>query len=295
MNLIAHYSTITEIMQTLKFESSYDGTINNTPYYVKNLNLLRQNIVKIQHIPFINDIINKLKTSWLFKSTIDSGFITSPDDTNIKSFIVELKNKLDLLKIIIEASPLLKDENLLIINIPELKSFEDLTKLSKDLKKSIEIPILNDEINGRAEIVGADKGSFILYITLGSIFAIKLIAGICWAAAVVRKKNADAKIFEQHARTLELKNESLSNFVEAQKTQLKNILDSEAHAIAQKHYTHEDPETIERLKLSISTVSDLIDKGVKILPNSTDTEIQNSFPDYNKLNIIESSIKQITE
>ena len=111
---------------------------------------------------------------------------------------------------------------------------------------------------------------------------------------MIKKKRAEAKIFEQHTRTLELKNDAISLFLDAQKTQLNNILDAEANAIADKNYNHNDPETIERLKLSINTVSDLMDKGVKILPVNEDQEIQKQFPDYSKLNLIESSIKQIT-
>ena len=68
---------------------------------------------------------------------------------------------------------------------------------------------------------------------------------------------------------------------------------AEAEAIALKHYDIKDPETIARLKLSLETTADLIDRGAKILPNSKDEDIKKSFPDYNKLALIESSIKQI--
>ncbi len=134
--------------------------------------------------------------------------------------------------------------------------------------------------------MSADEGSVIFYVALGSLAAIRLVAGICWSAGVLKKRNAEAKIFEEHARTLELKNEALEIFVNAQKLQMKNILDAEANALANNMYNHNDPETIERLKLSISTVSNLIDKGVSILPVSKDENIQKSFPDYANLNLI---------
>jgi gamma-glutamyl phosphate reductase len=104
---------------------------------------------------------------------------------------------------------------------------------------------------------------------------------------------AEAKVFEQHAKTLELKNDALDTLVEAQKKQISNILANEAEAIANNHFDHKEPETIERLKLSISTISDLIEKGAKIIPSSSDSDTTKLFPDYNSLSLIESSIKQL--
>ncbi|MBS4063364.1 MAG: hypothetical protein KGZ74_02340 [Chitinophagaceae bacterium] len=76
---------------------------------------------------------------------------------------------------------------------------------------------------------------------------------------------------------------------------MKNILESEAESIALKHYNHKDPETVERLKLSIASIAELIDKGAKILPMNQSEDVQKAFPDYSQLNLIESTIKQITE
>lgn len=295
MNLLEHHENIISIIPNLQFNSTFDGKLDNLTYYAKNLKQLRKYIIQAQTIPFTNDVVDKIKSTWLFSGTDDIGFLSSPEETMIRKLVEELRIKLDLIKIIIEASPIVKEENLLIIKIPELKSLDELIKLSNELKKSIELPITTKEIDGHAEIVGADKGSLVLYLTVGSILAVKLVAAICWSAAVIRKKNAEAKIFEQHAKTLELKNDSLENIISAQQIQLKNILDSEARAIANKHYNHEDPETIERLKLSITTTADLIDRGIKILPNNSNEKVQKSFPDYDKLNVIESTIKQITE
>ncbi|MBS4063365.1 MAG: hypothetical protein KGZ74_02345 [Chitinophagaceae bacterium] len=101
--------------------------------------------------------------------------------------------------------PFFSREDLLLINIPELKSFDELSKFSVDLKKGIELPVIEKEIQGQVEIVSAGNGSIVLYVTLGTILAVKLIAGVCWAAAVIRKKNVEANIFEQHAKTLKLK------------------------------------------------------------------------------------------
>jgi hypothetical protein len=186
-------------------------------------------------------------------------------------------------------------DDTLYIKLPELKSFEELSKFANDLKKSIELPITNQTINGEVDIVGADQGSVVLYVTLGSIAAVELIAKICWSAALIRQKNAETKLYEAHTKTLDLKNESIELFVDAQKQLLKKVLQNEAEAISQKAFNGQDQHTIDLLKLSIATISDLIEKGAKILPMSNNEAMQKSFPDYDAPNLITSSIKQIKD
>lgn len=53
---------------------------------------------------------------------------------------------------------------------------------------------------------------------------------------------------------------------------MDNILSFETDSIIAKHYDANEPEIKERLKLSINTMSDLIDRGAKILPSTNDTE-----------------------
>jgi len=292
MNFIEYHEFISKALPLLKLETKYIGTNPDLQYDASGLINLRRGISQIEDIPYIESDIAILKRSWLYQSSSDVQKISSTE-TFIAETIKKLHIKLSTFKEIAEKSGIFNNAESIIIRIPEIKSFDNLQKYANDFKKAIEIPITDKSIDGKVSILGADEGSIIFYISVGTIAAVKLIAGICWSAGVIRKKKAEAKIFEEHAKTLELKNDALSTFVEAQKIQLKNILDSEANAIANKAYSHNEPETIERLKLSISTVAELIDKGVQILPISKDAEIQKSFPNYKNLNLIESSIKQI--
>jgi hypothetical protein len=294
MNFIEYHERITRALPNLTLKTSYISGNPDFQYDATELTKLKQAINAIEDVPFIQNEISRLKKSWLFLSSSDSQKINSTQNGEVDNAVKLISIKLNTFKEIAESSKLFNTNETLLIRIPEIQSFDNLAKYANDFKKAIELPILDESINGEVNILSANEGSIIFYISVGTIAAVKLIAGICWAAGVIKKKNAEAKIFEQHAKTLELKNESLSTFVEAQKTQLKNILEAEANAIANKIYNHNEPETIERLKLSISTVADLIDKGVQILPVSKDEEIQKSFPDYNKMSLIESSIKQIS-
>lgn len=295
MNFIEYYETIETGLPGLKLSTTYISGNQDFTYQASGLNTLRRSINVIEDLPYISHEIAVLKNSWLFQFTGDGQKITSTQSSEVENAIKSLRIKLETFKEIAETSKLFNGSDTILIRIPEINSFDNLQKYANDFKKAIEIPILDESIGGNATILSADEGSIIFYVSLGAVAAVKLVAGICWAAAVIKKKKAEANIFEHHAKTLELKNDALSIFVEAQKIQMKNILDAEATAIANKEYNHAEPETIERLKLSITTVAELIDKGVQILPVSKDEDIQKSFPDYKKLDLIESTIKQISQ
>lgn len=289
--------TIEEIRKNIKninFESAHGSGNSDRPYIAKNLISLRDAINSISNIPFIQNQINALKSTPLFENYKDEDLFTFSQNKLIAENVDVLKIGLTFLLNYYYASNKFSDD-VIHIKLPEVNSFEDLNKLSNDLKRAIELPVNESNTGGRVNIETAESGSIWLVVSLGSIAAVNLVAGICWAAAVIKKKNAEAKIFEAHAKTLDLKNEAIELLVNAQKAQLENILSAEAEAVASKHFDHSDPETINRLKLSISTIANLIERGTKILPNAEKDEIKNLFPDYTNLNLISSSIKQLKE
>lgn len=294
MEIAVRYNDIINALDNISLQGRTRKDIsNNFTYNIQNVNELRQHLLTIQDIPYLEPQLQTILYSVLFRTTLDEISISRQEYLTLNSEIGALRIKLQVLKDIAEHDTTIMAEDILSVRVPSLNSFDALGKFATDLKRSIEIPIIDSGIDSNIEIIGAGKGSVILYISVGGLLTINLIGGICWSAAVIRRKMAEAKIFEEHARTLKLKNDSLQNLVEAQNTQIKNILQAEAEAIAAKHYTASDPETIERLKLSINTVSDLIDKGVKIMPQTGNEDIRKSFPDYSQLNLIESTIKQL--
>lgn len=277
---------------SLNFVTKYESEKNNTnPYYATDLSSLREAILNLEDIDILKNEIEVIKNTSLFKNSSDAFFFSSTEDTILKNAVNQLKIGIDFL--LRYALQIEVPENGLNIKLPEIENFDDLAKVSKEFKKAIEIPIIDQQQGGQVKIETADSGSIWLTVSVGSIAAVNLVAAICWSAAVIRKKMAEARIFEAQAKTLELKNEMMETLIEALKVQTKNILDSEAKEIANNHYNLSDGEAIARLKLSIETVSELIDKGVKILPTSDDSKTAKLFPDYSALNLIESSIRQL--
>ena len=294
MNNREIYNIAKDNLDNLTFTYNYVNGADN-PYQVSGLNKLRNSILAFDKIPFLKEPIEKLKNGFLFTSTGDKLSLNASNHTILQDFVKNLVTGLSFFVMQFESNYNIESETTLAIKLPPIKTFNDLSKTANDFKKAIEIPLLDSKIDSELDIKTAEPGSIWLMVSVGTTIAINLIGGIAWAAAVIKRKNAEAKIFEEHARTLELKNDQIDLYVSAQKTQLENILQNEAEAIASKHYSAQEPETIERLKLSISTVADLIDKGAKILPTSKSDDIKQLFPEYGKLSLIESAIKKISE
>lgn len=291
MNIKEIESLIQENSPKLYFKSDYSSGNTSKPYKAISLSSLREAINSLSEIDLIKPEIDKLKNSTLYNNYKDEDIFDVTDHTLISSNVMKIRTGLEFLLRYNQQNEAPK--NGLFIRLPDIATFDDLERTACDLKKAIEIPINDQNQGGSIKIVSAESGSIWLILSAGTIAAVNLIGAICWSAAVIRKKQAEAKIFEEHARTLVLKNDSISTFVEAQKQQIKNILQDEAEAIAQKHFSNDDPEAIGRLKLSINTVSELIDKGTQILPSADNKEVLKSFPDYSNLSLIESAIKRL--
>lgn len=293
MNFIEYFVPLKEAKEALSLNSKYISNAGDKAYRFEGLSNFRNKMEALVDIGLLAKDLEDLKSTALYSTTLDWIQVDNKTNSQIIAMLFEIEIKVDFMLDIIEASELMGKEDLLYIKLPEFKSFDELAKYSKELQKAIELPIIDDAIGGEVNIIGADQGSVILYVALGTIAAVKLIAGICWSAAVIKKKNAEANIFTQQAKTLELKNEALDSLIIAQGQQLKNIADAEATALANGLLNHNDPETIGRLRMSMEIISNLIDKGGKILPMSKDESVQKAFPNYSALDLIESSIRQI--
>jgi hypothetical protein len=189
MNLIEIKDIIKNNIIGIDYQSRYISTTSNGPsqYEARNLNQLRRSLLNVSSIPYISREINSLKESWLFKSTNDVVQVESSEDTKVTGLVTRIKIGLEFLLRMLDENNYNEKSEIIYTKLPEIKTFEDLSRFSNDLKKSIEIPVLESE-KGEVDIITAESGSIWLVVSLGTVSAVNLVAGICWAAAVIRKK-----------------------------------------------------------------------------------------------------------
>jgi hypothetical protein len=265
-----------------------------TTYEFSGIQNTKKALHGLEEIDIFKDAIQQLKDSALYQTHTDKLKVAIEEFRKISETFDEVAYGCYYLKKVLDKSLSEISPNSISIKLPRIVDFDDMSKILLDLNKAITIPVVDKKINGKIKIEYVESGSIWLIVALGTPLAVGLIGSICWSSAVINKKRQEAKMFEEHVKTLELNNQNQKNLIDAQQKQLSLLLNAEASNIVNEYYKEINNEQIERLKLSIETLGRLILKGAEVHPalNSPE-EVRNLFPDFKKLNLIESKIKSI--
>ena len=269
---------------------------NQPGYLYTDITNLKIAIEKVKNLGLYVSLISEIEASIIFSTSQDEIVLTdSQEDTRLKKGLEVVRSGCyALLMILKELYDEKEDESTIYVRMPKIKDLEDLSKKSKVLHNAISQSILDPSIKGTIKVKSYDIGSLWIIISVGSILAVKLIGGIVWAAAVIRKKKMEFKTFEQHIKHLEIKSESMEDLKYAQKKQLEVSLEAEADNLVAQFYKGGNAEKTERVKYSIKLISDLMDKGVEIHPAlNASNEVGNMYPDYTNIRLIESRIHEL--
>ena len=105
-------------------------------------------------------------------------------------------------------------------------------------------------------------------------------------------------MFEQHARSLTLKNNSLEDLMDGQRAMIELLVESEAKALSNEYDLEVpvDPERIPRLQHAIKEFATLIQRGAELHPAlSAPEQVKNLFPCSQNPLAIESRIARISD
>ncbi|MDN3580677.1 hypothetical protein [Mucilaginibacter flavus] len=268
--------------------------VANNNFSVDNLINIRKGINNIAKTNLFKSQLKEFKTLPIYASTLDTLTISNNEYSIFSSTLEALKKGIkNLTESVDQALPINESENLLSIKLPNDLNFESLGKIIDLLKKSFSIPLA--EIDDSIKIEAFESGSFWIDILVHSREAIELIGAITWAGAFIYKKRLEGKIHEKYIETLNIKNDALKAIQEGTRAQIDILIEVEAQNIQTNYYNGDDHERLERLKLSIKSMSELVEKGTEVHPNLLASETTNSiFPSFKNLNLIESKTKQIS-
>ncbi|GAB3881492.1 hypothetical protein [Spirosoma agri] len=188
-------------------------------------------------------------------------------------------------------------EESLDVELKHIDSLEELEKAANLLRRSFNTPVL--EIGGQVTVEKVDSGS--VWITLGIIgaagMALKLCANLIWAAVAIQNKAREGKVFIEHARTLEIKNDYLEMLIEAERKKIQLIEEGEAQHIISMYMADKDsPNLNNNMRGSIEAIGALIEKGAQFYPSiKASDEIKPLFPDFSIKELLESKTKLLSE
>ncbi len=269
---------------------------NSSPvrFSISSLASVRHALLLIKKTGLFPEEREMLRLSSVSNNNLDTIQVTNEEFRKIQVAITALKTNS---KIVLEslniALPKSEDDDCVVyIKLPELKDFDDLSKILDQLRKAIQLPIAIEGIGGHVFIRNFDSGSRWLELVVKTTLAANLIGSLAWSGAVIFKKYQEAKIVEEHATRVKLGTKHFEALVEANTAQMNLLIEAEALYIQKEYCKNPNPEDLERLKLSVKTMSELIEKGAEIQPALLAPEsVSNLFPDYSNLMLIESNQK----
>ncbi|MCI1187181.1 hypothetical protein MON38_07090 [Hymenobacter sp. DH14] len=280
------------------FEWGYEGVAQTSGGHpmtrLAGLTNVRFVVDNLSKLGLFEEITESLKDSVIYTTGNDYMVIQANEGASINSRLTTLKvlasNFLDVL---LKTVPN-EDINSINIKLPPISDFDQLSKVAREIHIGLTQLIYSDEINGETKIVSVENGSIWFNVFVGAS-AVSVIASLVWASAVIYKKFQEGRMLAEQVRALKVKNESLEDVLKAQKAETDMMIEAEAQHIQHEHFKNNSPETIERIKNSISIFADLIGKGAEIQPALAAPEsVSNLFPDPKNLIGLESKIKKLT-
>ena len=93
---------------------------------------------------------------------------------------------------------------------------------------------------------------------------------------------------------MKLSNSAFKELVTKCDESTNEIVENEAEYLKNKYYKSKDNEQVGRIKVAIKELAKLFEKGAEIYPSiSANEEIIETFPDFKKLEAIETRIKKL--
>ena len=285
--------TLSDAMAGGKYTPGFQSTPNTG--VIENLIRFRSFVKKMEEVNGLGEFVQKIQQSPIFQTAEDMLELRTSEAMAILSLAHALIGRAEAIKNALENEE--QPENCVYIKLPDENDLQQMVSNLDRFRMALSQTILNKEIKGKLQVENWESGSFWLTVCVGSAVAVAVIGSLAWAAAVVTKKIQEAKIFNEFARGLSIKNDSLEDLKHGQDKMIDLMLANEAKHIEVEFYPDSsDPEQTERLKHAINTFSDLIQRGAEVHPAlNAPEQVSNLFPNFQNLLAIQSKVKQITE
>jgi len=287
-----------EIQQILK-SVDFEKTRLEIDYHsniLSNIGNFKLFLDVVDQLSIYDNELSELYKSGIYKTSQNSLQLESKESRDIYSIACYLNDSASSLSLVFKKLLPASNEDSVNVKLPEPSDFEDLVKTMSTLQKSLSQVVVHKDIDGYVNINNWEHGSYWIELILGTQAAVAVVSSIAWAAAVVSKKYNENKILEKTVRSLDIKNESLEDILKSQKEMTRILVEAEANQVVDKHFTDRDPEQIKRVQASIKTFAKLIQDGAEVHSSlMAPEEVKNLFPDYKKIDLITSKIKQLEQ
>jgi len=171
------------------------------------------------------------------------------------------------------------------IKLPSSSDIDKIIKYMSQLKMALDQALINPSINGHIELIGFERGTNWIEITVGGMIAMKFLAGMIQLIYDSRNKEVELEVKRKMIRDLEVQSEAKQVILDAINKELeshfaKNLDNLYSIAAMDKP----EPEYSARLTHSLRLLSELISEGLEVHPSLLPQNQQTvHFPDPVKL------------
>ena len=291
--------TLTEILTRLSSTQIVIPSLEQVKtgaHQLSNMTLARNALYALEEIPPLRSLVTQV-IKHAYARTV--GDTVTVDPSQAQQFLTALR-ELDAIAravtSVLESVVPDANEECIRVRLPLSADYRGVVSDQGKLLKAIEqLLLINPNHTASITIKGWETGSLWMNLGVGSASAVVVIGAAVWAAAVIRKKWHEGTILEQAARGLQVKNETLTDISAQLKIAAEAIVTVEATAIYENYFKNENPnDDLERIKETLRTFADLIDRGAEVHPALMQPEqAANLFPNFKALDTIVSAIKQL--
>lgn len=266
---------------------------------LKNINNFKRLIQEIEmyELDFYNTELETLKSSELYSSSLNQlQFSSSETRSKIYYTGQYITDSIQSLQIVLSKIVPASTETDFLIKFPKPDSFQLLLKDMGEIQKHISVIVNDGSIDSTMEIHNWEYGSYWINLTLGSMLAVQILGSVTWSAAYVSTQINKQKEQELYLRQMEAKTEMIEEVRNTQKIYLDKLIDNEVEHISKEHFEDNDTQRDKKIKNTIKLFSDIILRGGEFQPSLiSPKEVQESYPDFNLIETIESKVKQLPQ
>jgi len=264
---------------------------------VTNFQQLRSSVTALRDIPILAKEVNRLnKYGGLFIDGATDFVLYADAMASFQDAVDAFKEKLNLAIEILDDLIDAGEDNSVAIRAPSSRDIRAHLQFLEITDKAITQVVSNPIVEGKVELVRYEVGSSWIIIGLGSLIAVKLVAGLFWAATVVRKKWFEGDVLREQVRKMEIANEAQQALVGGLEKSVAQLVELEARNLVDLYDLDRTPEYYERVKASIKMLAELVKDGCTVSPEMISSEsISNLFPGTADFKTIASTVKQLAD
>lgn len=261
MNLIQHASDLKELNKKLNLKS--DKT-TDSKYIIRNWLEMSNTLNKLLEVNFLSDQVKNIFSIDDNMNIRINDWVTTPQTHQLLSYKLEtLRISIDAcIKLISEytdeVSDITEGNGFLNTRMPDAINMKKMSKICDDLDKVFnQCPLIKDEI----KFIGVEKGS-VYFVFLTTLLSITMVGKILNAALDVQRRYYQNEMMKIKLETMRNIGDVGKQIIENLEIEIKAF--SREKALEIEEAQNLDPEDVERLTLSIRTLSSLIGQGVQM-------------------------------